>query len=158
RQGTAAGQNEIRQREESRGRYMRLAAREPARAPDVGNLPPTRKRGSGMPQPRERGFLVAYVGNGIAWGRLDGAPHRQRFSKRALQASSTEQPAGGVSAARRLPRRHWWAPQAIEPRAQKAVTGLQAVVKKRQRPVGRQRGKPQGQPSELHGHRIEIDA
>ena len=45
-----------------------------------------------------------------------------------------------------------------EPDASEAVACLQMVIEERQRPVGRERGEPERQTGELHGHRVDVDA
>ena len=50
------------------------------------------------------------------------------------------------------------APDIVGRRADEAVAGNEMVIEERQRLVGGERGEPDRQPGELHGHRVEVHA
>ena len=140
------------------GGIRRRRRRQPARAPEIRHPLPARQPGVAPVEPRERLFLGADLLERVVGNRLEREPDRQRGLERVPDRLRVEQRKGGRVAPGRRAAALGRPGEARQPRAEQAVAGLQTMIEKRQRPIGRERGQPERQPRQLHGHRIEIDA
>ena len=151
----STGENRIAQRSERRRRELGLP--EPGRAPDVGDALPARHRRVTRGRSGKRAFFGSNLIDVVAGRRFERKANRQCRAKCIAHRLVVEQRQRRPPLVRASPPIRWLA-QVGEPRPEQAVSGLEAMIQKRERAVGGKRREPERQPRQLNGHRVQIHA
>ena len=159
-QRRAAGENVVRDSGEDPRRQRPARLRERLCAPQVQDRLPGGKRRTRSRKRGHQPLLLADVPDRVV-GTLG---HRLPRGQDGLQCRSN----GAVAEQREILQHRAPAPSdgtrrrsaehVVERGAHQAVATRQPVIEEGERPIGRERREPQGEPRELHRHRVQVDA
>ena len=155
---SAPGEDRVRQRAERLRRALESPGRTTTRTRDPRSVATSSARIRGRSSPRTP-VPSREPAPRCRWAstRARSAPARPRARRRARSthrtAAALDRPMPGSAPAPAGARA-----KGREPCAEQAVAHLQPMIEEAERPIAGERGQPQRQPGELHGHRIQVDA